>query len=177
MADLQGILVKDGPHHAAAAARDKMRGSGYSTAEPVLSGFLFTSIPGLDLYSLARFDLKHAGPLGMFQYVLESSYARLKSKELLSAFFHDAKNKFPKAFAPTSKQTHILRDCNAYLAQIDVESPAVGFSLDFARGKKMVVLDGLFTDKDIASMLHAKDYRIVQEVIPSVAALIDRYCG
>lgn len=154
--------------------RDKMWSDGYSTTEPALLGWPFMSIPGLGLYEIARFDLLHCGPLGLLKHILKAVWERTKSKTMQTALVLDGSGK-PKTFSSISGR--VLRACNDYLHDIDKNSPAVGFSVNFRRGKKKAVLDGLFTDDGIASMLQGKDYRMVQEILPFVGVLIDRYCG
>ena len=157
-----------------AGARDEMWGGGWSTIEPALLGFPFMSIPGLDMYEIVRFDLLHCGPLGMLKHILRAVYERTKSKDLRTVHVLDAK-KAPKTFSAISGR--VLRACNEYLTGMEKTSPAVGFSVNFARGKKKSQLDGLFTDDGIVSMLEGKDYRMAQEVLPFVGVLLDRCLG
>lgn len=70
-----------------------------------------------------------------------------------------------------------LRLANGFLSQVQDESQAVNFGVDFARGKGRRKLDGPFCDDDIASMLESKHLKMVQQLMPFVAALIDRMCG
>ena len=170
---LQRVYQMVGP--AQTEARNEMwKLHGLSTAEPALLGWPFSSIPGLDMYSIVRFDMLHCGPLGLLKHIVNAVWERSKSQDLRTAFHLDGSKK-PKTFSSVSGS--ILRACNEYLQDVDRNSPAVGFSVNFTRGKKDTELDGLFTDSGIASMLQGKDYRMVQEILPFIGVLIDRYYG
>lgn len=142
--------------------------------EPALLDWPFSFIPGLAIYTILRFDLMHLGPLGFLKHILEAAWKLLRSDSLVSPYLRDSKGK-PKTFA--SNRTRVLREANEYLTLTDLKSPAIGFRVDFARGKKRGDLDGLFTESGVATMLQAKDMRMVSEMLPFIGVLIDRYYG
>ena len=157
-----------------AAKRNKMVHAGFSPTEPVFLDWPFTNIKGLDVYAIARFDIMHAGPLGIFKTLAETVHSRCRSDRHISSAVPNA-NGVSQVYSKITNQ--ILNGCNKYIEDIDELAPAVGFSVKFNRGKKKDKVDGFFTETGVASMLQAKDYRMAQQIMPFVGALIDRYCG
>jgi hypothetical protein len=76
-----------------------------------------------------------------------------------------------------SARVEILKKCNAFLRRINTGSPCVGLNFDFSKAGTNEVLSDLFTATGFAAMLEAKDLAGVDQVMPSVVALLDRLCG
>ena len=130
---------------------------------------------GVDLFRCIRFEQMHNIHLGLTRTILQSMSDRLRSKSLVSTEFRLKGSGIAKKFSTI--RTTVLRALNVSMELFDRQSPWIGFKVCFTSAKKTVPLNGLFTDNGLASMLEAKDYARVLQVMPFLGATVDRLCG
>ena len=130
---------------------------------------------GVDLFKCLRFEQMHNIHLGLTRTLLECMSDRLKSKKLRSSEFIVKKTGNKKKFKTI--RTSVLRALNTSLELMDRQSPWIDFKVCFTSQKKTTPLNGLFQDKGLASMLEARDYSRVLQVMPFLGATVDRMCG
>ena len=130
---------------------------------------------GVDMFKCLRFESMHNIHLGLTRTLLECMSERLKSKQLRSPEFIVKKTGQMKMFKTI--RTTVLRALNVSLELMDRQSPWIDFKVCFTSQKKTTALNGLFQDKGLASMLEARDYSRVLQVMPFLGATVDRMCG
>ena len=131
---------------------------------------------GVDVFKCLRFELMHNLHLGLTRTMLRCMSERLKTNQLESTEFRYATP--PKNLKKFSViRTAVLRSLNHSMELMDRQSPTIDFKVCFTSNKKTKDLNGLFTDKGLASMLEANDYARVLQVMPFLGATCDRMCG
>ena len=130
---------------------------------------------GVDMFKCIRFEVMHNIHLGLTRTLLECMSERLKSKKLRSSEFIVKKSGKKKRFFTI--RTTVLRALNVSLELMDRQSPWIDFKVCFTSQKKTKALNGLFQEKGLASMLEARDYSRVLQVMPFLGATVDRMCG
>ena len=130
---------------------------------------------GVDMYQCLRYEVMHGIHHGLTRTLLRSLSVRLRTKKLRSPEFPQKGRRLPLTF--NSIRTRVLKALNRATELYDRQSPTIDFKVSHRIPSKTEPLNGLFTQDGLASMLEAKHYVQILQVMPFLAATCDRLCG
>ena len=130
---------------------------------------------GVDVFRMLRYEVMHNIHLGLTRTLLECMSHRLKTTSLTTPEFIVKKTGLNKTFRAV--RTSVLRGLNHSLQLYERHSPVVDFRISHRSMKKTKDLNGLFKEDGVASMLEARDYVRILQIMPFLGATCDRLCG
>ena len=130
---------------------------------------------GVDVFRMLRYEQMHNIHLGLTKTLLECMSERLRSSSFTTPEFYVKKSGEMKTFGAV--RTSILRGLNHSLQLYERHSPVVDFRIAHRSAKKTTDLNGLFKKDGVASMLEARDYSRILQMMPFLGATCDRLCG
>ena len=130
---------------------------------------------GVDVFRMLRYEVMHNVHLGLTRTLLECMSARLRCSEMTTPEFIVKKTGEKRSFG--SVRTSVLRALNHSLQLYERHSPVVDFRIAHRSAKTTKDLNGLFKKDGVASMLEARDYLRILQIMPFLGATCDRLCG
>lgn len=119
-------------------------------------------------YQIFTFEPLHNMSLGISKLLKSNIYAILGEPDLLTRFLRSSWP-IPRA--------SVLRGANMFLRNIHKQWTAPGISFHYCGSGTGSRLDGIFTETGLRGMLEGKEYDLLDEVFPFIAAYMDRVCG
>ena len=130
---------------------------------------------GVDLYKCLRYEIMHDIHHGLTKTLLDCMSLRLRSVHLRSEEFTTKKTGNHSSFRTI--RTRVLKALNKSLELFDRQSPMIEFRVSHKSNESTEALNGLFRKKGLASMLEARHYAQVLQVMPFLGATCDRLCS
>ena len=130
---------------------------------------------GVDVFRMLRYEKMHNVHLGLTRTLLECMSARLRSSSLTTPELRVKTTGEKKTFGAV--RTSVLRALNHSLQLYERHSPVLDFRISHRSQKTTKDLNGLFKKDGVASMLEARDYSRILQMMPFLGATCDRLCG
>ena len=162
-------------------AVDALEGEHLHLFQSPLQDWPLNHIEGLELYEIFRFEHMHCQSIGNFIHdarvvINRMNDTKMKTNNMskLNKETSTYEVKDGKRSTLRSKRDRVLGAMNTHLETIERDWPCIGFHVNLRRKKLVSDLDGFFREDRLASMLEAKHYKNLAEVMPFVGALADR---